>query len=210
MNCISSSNLLAQSREWVVGGGLQFSFNQISISSDSLPPHNSSSFIFSPQLGYWTSNHFQLGLGATVISSNTYTVLYTQSASYSGSNLQRGIGGLIWGRYFFNTIAFRPFVGLNIEYMRIREESEYPGYSENHTQFNTMTGAQLNAGFLYKLAPRLAVYGALGSLGYQRTTYKAEDSDKKTTDTYFGLDAGSLGDRFTVGMYFTLGKALVD
>jgi hypothetical protein len=41
------------------------------------------------------------------------------------------------------------------------------------------------------------------TLGFQRSTSKQDNSDVKVTTTDFGLNANTLGNLFTVGMYYT-------
>jgi hypothetical protein len=67
-------------------------------------------------------------------------------------------------------------------------------------------GANLNAGFAYALAPRVTVVGSFGALGFQSETEKNKATDVKKTTNSFGLDASSLGNRFTVGVYYTFKK----
>jgi hypothetical protein len=68
-------------------------------------------------------------------------------------------------------------------------------------------GANLNAGFAYGLNTRWTVVGSFGTLGFQRSTLKREDIDNKTTTTDFGLNVNTLGNLFTVGVYYTFKEA---
>lgn len=176
----------AQKGSWYTGGNVGFSSkNEKYSDGDS---DKSTLWKFSPEVGTFLTDHVQLGLG---LSLRGYKDEYVKSLK---------TGGTVYSRYFFGSGSFRPFAGLNV--------SALPGkriYSDRNThEIKVFTfGSNLNAGFAYALSSKVTTVGSFGTLGFSSETRKLKDSDEKYTETSFGLDAGTLGNRFTIGIYYT-------
>ena len=127
------------------------------------------------------------------------------TGSYGTSSFIHRYGGPACSRYFFGKGNFLSFVGLNVSVRPGSRTDESGGIINRTAGYSTFAfGANLNADFCYGLTKRLAVVGPLGSLGFQSSSFRLKDADLKTTTTSFGLDANTLGNRFTVGVSYTL------
>ncbi len=165
----------AQKGSWYAGGNVGLSSSKVK-GSDA----KSSSWNFSPEVGTFLTDNVQLGVGLTLLGSKT-------GDTYKSSQT----GATVYSRYFFGSNAFRPFVGLNV--------SALPGKVTNNNverDINTF-GANINAGFGYALSSKVTAVGSFGTLGFSTT--KTGD----VTTNNFGLNAGTLGERFNVGIYYT-------
>lgn len=186
----------AQKGSYYVGGAAGFSSSQNKYDNGitTADGAKTTTWNFSPEVGTFLTNHIQLGLGITLVGSKSNN----PSAPTSVVTKQSSYGGTLYGRYFFGEGNFKPFVGVNV--------SALPGkYTSTLSTDATKTfnfEANLNAGFGYALSKKVTAVGSFGTLGYSRATSKL-GSYKSITNS-FGLNANTLGNRFTVGMYYTL------
>lgn len=183
----------AQEGSWYVGGNVGFSSSKTKaeISDSKVETGKFNSWTFSPEIGTFLTDNIQTGIGITL-----------QGTEQENVSKSTQTGATLYGRYFLDGGAFRPFGGLNI--------TALPGSLEtttgiNTNEFSTFTfGVNVNAGFGYALSEKVTAVGSFGLLGFNSSSQKNKDTDAKTTTNTFGLDAGTLGNRFTVGVYFTL------
>ncbi|RZK25856.1 MAG: hypothetical protein EOO63_15465 [Hymenobacter sp.] len=162
-------------------------------------------YSFSPEIGTFLTNQVQLGIGFTFSKSYQETPLTVGSAAVNKTNRY---GGTAYSRYFFGEGNFRLFLGLNASVLSGNGTMQSGGLPNTTTKYNTLDlGANLNAGFAYGLNKRLAVVGSFGTFGFQRSTSKQENTDNGTTTTDFGLNVNTLGNLFTVGVYYTFKQA---
>ena len=110
-------------------------------------------------------------------------------------------GATVYSRYFIGEGNFRPFVGVNAFVLPGNEKATLGNVTTTTKLMNY--GANLNAGFGYGLSPRVTVVGSFGALGFNETISEVKGSNVKVKTSSFGLDAGSLGNRFNVGVYYT-------
>lgn len=101
---------------------------------------------------------------------------------------------------------FRPFAGINVAVLP--GSVTYRESTQPSRHYKTMNfGGNLNAGFALVLSSRVTAVGSFGALGYSRTVAKlAGASDKIITESFGISDAGTLGQRFNVGIYYTFLK----
>lgn len=182
---------IAQTGSWYAGGniGLNTTKTKIETNGSKSDGTTINSWSFSPEMGTFFSDHVQVGLGITIQGTKEEDV--SKSAEF---------GGTLYGRYFFGAGNFRPFAALNIQAL--------PGNAEQlkaNIEFSTFRfGINANAGFGYALSDKVTAVGSFGLLGFSSYTQKNKNTDVKTITNNFGLDAGTLGNRFTIGIYFTL------
>ena len=199
---LSALTAHAQKGSLYIGG--QAGFNNTTTTADngsiSTTTSKLSNWSFSPEVGTFLSNQLQLGVGFTFSGSR-------QETPANGINLAaitNRYGGTAYSRYFFGEGNFRPFVGLNVSVLPGNSRTESTGAITSTIRYRTFDfGTNLNAGFAYGLNKRLTVIGSFGTFGFQRSTSKQENSTNKTTTTNFGLNANTLGNLFTVGVYYT-------
>lgn len=173
---------------WYLGGSAGFSIGSTSQGNDVM---KRSAWSASPEVGTFLTDHIQLGLGVTFNSS--YTDLTPISNLYT---IQ--YGGTVYGRYLFGENAFRPFVGVSASFLS--GESRY--YVSNQNTALTTIHANFTAGFAYYVTPRIGIFGSIGILGY---TFSREILAlvPNIVKQDFGFNASTLGNRFTIGMYYT-------
>ena len=189
----------AQKGSWYAGGtvGFNSTTNKVDNDGTNVDGAKTNSWAFSPEVGTFLTNHVQLGVGLTFAGSK-----WDARTNVANMDKSTYTGGTVYSRYFFGSNAFRPFVGINV--------SVLPGSTEatrnvTVTKTKVMTvGANLNAGFAYGLSKRVCVVGSFGTLGFESKTAKVDGTNVKQKTTSFGLDASSLGNRFNVGVYYTL------
>ncbi len=199
---LSALTAHAQKGSLYIGG--QAGFNNTTTTADngsiSTTTSKLSNWSFSPEVGTFLSNQLQLGVGFTFSGSR-------QETPANGINMAaitNRYGGTAYSRYFFGEGNFRPFVGLNVSVLPGNSRTENTGAVNSTTRYSTFDfGTNLNAGFAYGLNKRLAVVGSFGTFGFQRSTSKQDNTNNKTTTTNFGLNANTLGNLFTVGVYYT-------
>lgn len=189
----------AQQGSWYIGGNAGYNVTQQNFNGSRGP--RSTTWSFSPEIGTFVNNNFQLGAAITLAGQKSEH--YNTDKTVIKSNMT---GGSVYARYFFGNGLFRPFVGMNITFL--------PG-SVTHTDSTTTRdkyqtlnyGANINAGFALALSSRVTAVGSFGALGYNKTTTKSEGSTSKQTSESFGFnEAGTLGQRFNVGIYYTFLK----
>jgi len=179
----------AQKNSWYAGGevGLQFKKIETAGSNNSAASEKFNSWRISPEIGTFLTDHVQLGLGLTL------------QGTKLGDAKTSLTGGTVYSRYFFGSGAFRPFAGFNVS--ALPGKTTQGGSERTIKNFNF--SANLNAGFGYALSDRITAVGSFGTLGFISETQKNSSTGMKNTVTGFGLDAGSLGNRFNVGIYYT-------
>ncbi|GAB3576938.1 hypothetical protein GCM10027345_14240 [Hymenobacter daeguensis] len=197
----------AQKGSFYIGGqaGFNSSTTEVDNGNTSTTTRKDNNYSFSPEIGTFLSNQVQLGVGFTFSGSKQETPF----AQGNSSRTTNRYGGTVYSRYFFGEGNFRPFLGLNASVLPGDSKQESTGVAgTTTTSYNTLDlGANLNAGFAYGLNTRFTVVGSFGTFGFQRSTSKQENSDYKTTTTDFGLNANTLGNLFTVGVYYTFREA---
>jgi Outer membrane protein beta-barrel domain len=189
----------AQKGSWYLGGNAGFSSTQNKRENGTTTTDvgKTTSWSFSPEFGTFLTNHVQVGLGLTLSGSKI-----DNQAAMPGIGREKNYGATLYSRYFFGKEAFKPFVGVNI--------AAAPGKSKftqgnNTTESETFSfGANINAGFGYAISKRFTAIGSFGFLGYNYNTSKIVGINIKNKTSTFGLDAGSLGQRFNVGFYYTI------
>lgn len=140
----------------------------------------------SPEIGTWVSDNLQTGIAIN---------FGGRSSEESSSNF---FGATLYGRNYWKAgQSFRPFVGLNIGagVEKVTISNRIGEFSEN------IFGANLNAGFGYSFSEKWTVIGSFGFLGYETRTSTEPDGDEMT-NSEFGLDVSTLGNRFNVGFYY--------
>ena len=188
----------AQKGSWYLGGNLGLSGTQDKYKPDGgiiSSGNKITTWSVSPEVGTFLTNHIQLGIGFTFTGNKQTSSAVTSNATY--------YGGTLYGRYFFGkpSSTFKPFIGLNIKELPGTNKSTDGGIpiKANLNDF----GVNLNAGFAVPLSSKVTAVGSFGLLGFENSVSKDAGGNKTITNT-FGLDAGTLGDRFSVGIYFTL------
>ncbi|AEW85963.1 hypothetical protein B0A78_07715 [Flavobacterium columnare NBRC 100251 = ATCC 23463] len=193
-----TSGVFAQKGSFYVGGQVGYSSSKTKI--ESTTTSEGSTWNFSPEVGTFLTNNVQLGVGFT-----------TQGSTKESGNTEikeNQYGGTLYGRYFFGegSKAFRPFVGLNIGLLPGNSTTTRKTILGNLESKNTTfeLNTNLNAGFGYALSPKITVVGSLGVLGFSSHTSKNKETDVKEEKNTFNFDINSLGNRFNVGIYYTL------
>lgn len=179
---------------WYLGGSGGFSMGS---STQGSTTTKRSSWSFSPEVGTFLTDHIQLGLGITAGGSNN-------DFSNLSSVKNQQYGGSIYSRYLFGDGAFRPFLGVSGSFLAGQNRT-YPNGTKN--DLNTIN-ANFSAGFAYYVTPRIGIFGSIGVLGY---TYSREmyPSSPNKVNQDFGFNASTLGNRFTIGMYYTFCKGKI-
>lgn len=197
MSCTYAA--MAQKQSWYIGGNVGFSSSKQKTTLGGVSSNDGkvTAWSFSPEIGTFLTNNWQLGLGVTLSGSKNdpqqMNSTVTKSTNY---------GGTLYTRYFFGSGAFRPFVGANATVL--------PGTGSNttgsvETKYTTLNwGINANAGFGYALSKKVTAVGSFGMLGFSQQVLKEKVTGDKQTTSTFGIDANSLGNRFTIGVYFTL------
>jgi hypothetical protein len=193
----------AQKGSFYIGG--QAGFNSTNTTTNNNGTNTTTgklnNYTFSPEIGTFLNNQVQLGVGFTFSGSRQETPNINTNSAIMKVNRY---GGTVYGRYFFGEGNFRPFLGLNASVLPGNSTTESGGFTNTTAKYTTMDlGANLNAGFGYGLTKRVTVVGSFGTFGFQRSTSKQEGTDLKTTTNNFGLNANTLGNLFTVGVYYT-------
>ncbi|MFD1871477.1 outer membrane beta-barrel protein [Hymenobacter bucti] len=202
---LSAFTAHAQKGSIYLGG--QAGFNSTSTTFDngntSTTTSKASNWSFSPEVGTFLTNQVQLGVGFTFSGSR----LETPASNMNLTAITKRYGGTVYGRYFFGEGNFRPFLGLNVSLLPGNSRTERSGFANSTTRSTTFdVGANLNAGFAYGLTKRLAILGSFGTFGFQNSVAKEDGTNNKTTTTNFGLNVNTLGNLFTIGVYYTLTK----
>lgn len=185
------TNAYGQKGSWYLGGSAGFSMGTTTQGNTTV---KRSSWSASPEIGTFLTDHIQLGLGIT--SSGSHTDFMT---SGSLKNLQ--FGGTVYSRYLFGDGAFKPFLGISAGYL-YGESRTSPG---NSTSNISTINASFSAGFAYYVTPRIGIFGSVGVLGYTNNRTVANGVPDVVMND-FGFNASTLGNRFTIGMYYTICK----
>jgi len=189
-----SISATAQKGSFYIGGS--GGFNNRSFNKSDL---KSTSWNFSPEVGTFLTDNVQVGVGVKFSGLKNAGLTNSQLLKYE--YVESSTGATLYGRYFFKPgNAFRPFVGLNVDILPSKVKFDYEDNSQDSESKVFDLGANLNAGFSYALTSKWSVLGSFAALGFNRS--KAEGSDVVTTD--FGLNINTLGNRFTIGFYYTL------
>lgn len=190
----------AQQGSWYIGGNAGYSQKNQSaeVNGTKQTYTRNSEWSFSPEIGTFLTNNLQLGLGLN-IGGLKYEEIATSSIIKSNRT-----GGTLYSRYFFGEGNFRPFLGVNLSVLPGKSVYSMPFASD--VKSTTMDwGANFNAGFAYALSPSVTAVGSFGAIGYSKSTSQMEGSSTKTIQEGFGFEnAGTLGNRFTIGIYYTL------
>jgi len=194
---ITSISAIAQKGSFYIGGAAGFSANTIKDSEN-----KSSEWTFSPEVGTWLSDNIQFGIGVK-ISGSKAVITPGENVKYTLTNTQTG--ATLYGRHFFKAGSqFRPFIGLNIDALPGKNKVEFErGGTDSETKTFTF-GANLNAGFGYVITPKWSVLGSFGALGFSTTSFTPDGTSDKSVTNDFGFNASTLGNRFTIGFYYTL------
>jgi hypothetical protein len=204
---LSALTAHAQKGSLYIGG--QAGFNSTTTTNDngntSTTTSKASNWSFSPEVGTFLTNQVQLGVGFTFSGSRQETPSFNNNLI----DVTNRYGGTVYGRYFFGEGNFRPFLGLNVSVLpgdRRRENTSFQSSTIRYSTFDV--GANLNAGFAYGLNKRLTVLGSFGTFGFQNSVAKQKDSNNKITTTNYGLNVNTLGNLFTIGVYYTFKQAV--
>lgn len=195
---VSACAAHAQKNSFYIGGQAGFNSTSTTVDNNGINTTTSkqNNYTFSPEVGTFLTNQVQLGVGFTFSGSRQETPSTTVNTSINR------YGGTVYSRYFFGEGNFRPFVGVNVSLLPGNSSVERSGSAT--VKFSTFDfGANLNAGFGYGLTKRVAVVGSFGTFGFQSSSAKQDGTNVKTTTTNFGLNANTLGNLFTVGVYYT-------
>jgi hypothetical protein len=189
----------AQKGSWYVGGNAGFEQTKATstIGGISRDGKKESRWSFSPEVGKFLTNQIQLGAGFTVNGAK-----YDDNTNPASTGKVTNFGGVLYSRYFFKSGAFRPFLGLNVSLQQGKGESTFGGGTFKTT--SSTFGSNLNAGFAFALSSKVTTLGSFGFLGFVRQSAAPQQSKDKNTITKIGFDAGSLGNRFNIGIYYTL------
>ena len=189
----------AQKGSWYIGGNAGFNSTSVTLedkNGNSVDDVKQTSWTIAPEVGTFLTDDLSLGLG-----------LNFGGAKADARNAAKDVektslfGGTLYSRYFFGSGSFRPFMGVNVSYNAGKETlSNISAETENKL---SIFGANLNAGFAYAMSPCVTVVGSFGTLGFQNSVTENETSGAKVKENSFGLDAGTLGNRFTIGVYYT-------
>ncbi|MEO7174510.1 MAG: outer membrane beta-barrel protein [Saprospiraceae bacterium] len=195
----------AQQGYWYLGGRGGYA-SQTRKSSTATNTQKESNWSFSPEIGVWLSDRVQFGLGINYAGSKAPTANFTNGTIYPGTAYTSAFGGTLYWRYFFLQGEFRPFAGLNFTYLPGKNRQDYDQNQsppiEDGKGTSLSWGVNLQAGFSYALSDRVAAVGSFGLFGY--TSYNSKIGTTERTINSFGGDFSTLGNRFTVGIYFTL------
>jgi len=192
-----STGANAQKGSWYAGGnfGLNSSESKTETGSVDIDGAKNTTFSFSPEVGTFLTDHVQLGIGFTVTGSKVDYRSTPNSITKSNT-----YGATLYSRYFFGKEAFKPFVGVNVSALPGNQKTTQGNTTNKSDVFNF--GANLNAGFGYALSKHVTAVGSFGFVGFNQTTTKPDGGNFKTKTSSFGIDAGSLGNRFNVGFYY--------
>lgn len=196
---LASVTASAQKGNWYVGGNVGFNLSQTKHENGNitLDDGKRTSWTFAPEIGTFITDQTQVGIALMIVGSK----FDDQDSPVSTINKGTSYGGNIYGRRFFGKEAFKPFVGVNVGYITGDSKTTF-GNVTTEGPDNSVFNANINGGFGYAISKRFTTVGSFGFLGYQNNTTKS--GSNKTTTSSFGLDANSLGNRFTIGFYYTL------
>lgn len=198
---VVGSAVNAQEGSWYIGGNLGFNSSKTSteINGNKKDDYKNTEWSFAPEVGTFLSNNLQVGIGLNFggIKRTHYNSMLDKEHSISR------FGGTIYSRYFFGQGNFRPFLGAN--FTILPGTSKHISTTNVEDKRNTLDwGVNLNAGFAYALSSRVTVVGSFGAIGFSQNSTSSSNGNIKQKTSGFGFEnAGTLGNRFTVGVYYT-------
>jgi hypothetical protein len=191
----------AQKGSWYLGGNLGFNStsHKAETGNNVITGPTVSTWTISPEVGTFLTDNIQFGIGLTNVGQR---MKLNDSLNTITNNSK--FGGTIYSRYFFGKGNFRPFVGANISILPgvMKTKTSIFGLSNTTTSNTFDFGANINVGFAYALSNKVSVLGSFGTVGYSSSSVTTNKTTVTTSN--IGLDAGSLGNRFTIGVYFTI------
>lgn len=195
-----SISATAQKGSWYLGGNAGLSTSQDKREAGNVTSNEGKTtrWTFSPEIGTFLTDRVQLGLGITLAGSK----VDDQDSPTPGVTRNNSYGATLYSRYFFGKEAFKPFVGVNVSAAPGKSKYTEGNFTSESETFNF--GANINAGFGYAISKRFTAVGSFGFLGYEYESSEVTGSNVKNKTSTFGLDAGTLGNRFTVGFYYTI------
>ena len=191
-----STLAISQNGSIYIGGAAGFNAHSVKDSDT-----KSSDWTFSPEVGTWLSDNLQVGIGLKLSGTKDD---YKSGLNYTVTSSRTG--AILYGRYFFKPGApFRPFIGLNIDALPGKVKTDFTGGTGTDSVTKTFDfGVNLNAGFGYAISPKWMVVGSFAALGFNSHSVKADGASEKSVSSDFGLNINTLGNRFTIGFYYTL------
>lgn len=145
------------------------------------------SWSLSPELGYFIQDNLALGIRLNL------------GGTSQGDNSSSTLGGGLYARKFWDVSDnFNIFVGANLGYDGSTNKSKV-GTTTFESKSNTL-GVFLDLGMTYQVSEKWTIIGRLGTLGFNSTS--DPDNDQAGSSS-FGLNVNTLGNPFSVGMYYS-------
>lgn len=182
----TSSAAMAQTEGFTKGS--LFLSGSIGLSSNKTPDGadevKTTSFNFSPRLGYFVSSNIAVGINAS-IGSTKYTNTGTDGET---KDMEMTLG--VFGRYYFNPAnKFSMFLNLGADYVADKRTTEFGGLETEFKESGFQAG--LAPGLHYFISNRLALETSVGLLGF-RSMKPDVDNAEATTDFDFNLGLNNL------------------
>lgn len=198
--CLQVLQGQAQKNSWYIGGSAGFSSGQTKQITGGVTNNlgKGTFWNFSPEFGTFITEHFQTGLAIILQGENGDN----QDPASPRISKDNSYGASIYGRYFFGKNSFKPFAGINVAALSGKKELELLIGTSKSDIFTFTAG--FNAGFGYSLSERFTALGSFGFLGFSHFTEKPIGGSDKFVSTLFDFNVSSLGNRFTIGIYYTL------
>ena len=200
--CLFLSSLsFAQQSGWYAGGTIGFQTGKLKASANSISNGESkgSQFDFAPQVYRFVNEHLTVGAGLT------YSVNKQESKNlFSSTSRNEAYGAMVFTRYFWGKQAFRPFAGFVARFDGGKSTVK-DNFQESKSTTTTLNFSG-TAGFSYQLSKRVVALGSFGLIGYTHSVSKYDQNNAKSVGNSFGIDASSVGNRFDIGFFFSLGK----
>lgn len=192
----------AQKGSWYIGGQAGIGGTK-SKQSDNVSSQVSKNFgwSLSPEIGTFITDKIQVGLAVTAGENKL------PYSSFSSNPLKTtNYGAKIYGRRFWGKEQFKPFAGIQGSFIK----STYNGASPvtGVKSWNNNTTVVLNLGFSYALSSRVFVLGEFGTFTFNHSVSNSDPNpdNYRVTSNSFGFDAGTTGNRFNIGFYYTFKK----
>lgn len=145
------------------------------------------SWSLSTELGYFIQDNLALGIRLNL------------GGTSQGDNSSSTLGGGLYARKFWDVSDnFNIFVGANLGYDGSTNKSKV-GTTTFESKSNTL-GVFLDLGMTYQVSEKWTIIGRLGTLGFNSTS--DPDNDQAGSSS-FGLNVNTLGNPFSVGMYYS-------
>lgn len=195
-----------------LGGSLGFSSQTSSMkpaSGSEVDGPKTTSWNFSPEFGYFISDHFSVGLGLNIAGSTTTQENLTPSIT-KRTQKSMTTGFMVNGRYYFQmNETFHIFTGLdvNVNPGKMETTDDLVGGTKDKWTGDMMGfGVDANLGIAWNVTEKILIFGKYGFLGWNSNTTKNDDNGTKWDDknSSFGLNVNTYGSPFNVGMYFLL------